>query len=63
MSRVPARGVTETGWQDESHHVILIGTTTNPMREDAKAKSSMDLLEPLRKRGMEGDVDFLREAL
>ena len=27
------------------------------------AKSSMDLLEILRKRGMEGDVDFLREAL
>ena len=27
------------------------------------AKNSMDLLEPLRKRGLEGDVDFLREAL
>ena len=27
------------------------------------AKSSMDLLELLRKRGMDGDVDFLREAL
>ena len=27
------------------------------------AKNSMDLLELLRKRGMEGDVDFLREAL
>ena len=26
-------------------------------------KKSMDLLELLRKRGMEGDVDFLREAL
>ncbi len=27
------------------------------------AKNSMDLLDLLRKRGMEGDVDFLREAL
>ena len=27
------------------------------------AKNSMDLLEMLRKRGMDGDVDFLREAL
>ena len=27
------------------------------------AKNSMDLLELLRKRGMEGGVDFLREAL
>ena len=26
-------------------------------------KQSMDLLELLRKRGMDGDVDFLREAL
>ena len=27
------------------------------------AKNSMDLLELLRKRGLDGDVDFLREAL
>ena len=27
------------------------------------ARESMDLLELLRKRGMDGDVDFLREAL
>ena len=27
------------------------------------AKNSMDSLELLRKRGVEGDVDFLREAL
>ena len=27
------------------------------------AQNSMDLLELLRKRGMDGDVDFLREAL
>ena len=27
------------------------------------AKNSMDLLELLRNRGMDGDVDFLREAL
>ena len=27
------------------------------------AKNSMDLLELLRERGMEGDMDFLREAL
>ena len=26
-------------------------------------KQRMDLLELLRKRGMDGDVDFLREAL
>ena len=26
-------------------------------------KNSMELLELLRKRGMDGDVDFLREAL
>ena len=26
-------------------------------------KQSMDLLELLRKRGIDGDVDFLREAL
>ena len=26
-------------------------------------KQSMDLLELSRKRGMDGDVDFLREAL
>ena len=32
-------------------------------RNTTVAKPSMDLLEPLRKRGMEGDVDFLREAL
>ena len=33
-SRVPEGGVTGTGWQEESHRVILIGTTTNPMREE-----------------------------
>ncbi len=33
-SRVPEGGVTGTRWQEESHRVILIGTTTNPMRED-----------------------------
>ena len=33
-SRVPARGVTETGWQEDGHRVILTGTTTHPMRED-----------------------------
>ena len=27
------------------------------------AKNSTDLLDLLRKRGMDGDVDFLREAL
>ena len=27
------------------------------------AKNNMDLLELLRKRGMDGDMDFLREAL
>ena len=27
------------------------------------AKNNIDLLELLRKRGMDGDVDFLREAL
>ena len=27
------------------------------------ARESMDLLELLRKRGMDGDVDFLRETL
>ena len=27
------------------------------------ARESMDVLELLRKRGMDGDVDFLREAL
>ena len=27
------------------------------------ARHSMDILELLRKRGMDGDVDFLREAL
>ena len=27
------------------------------------ARDSMDILELLRKRGMDGDVDFLREAL
>ena len=36
---------------------------TNPTRSTTVAKNSMDLLELLRKRGMDGDVDFLREAL
>ena len=27
------------------------------------ARDSMDILQLLRKRGMDGDVDFLREAL
>ena len=61
-SRVPRVGVTGTGWHEDSHRVILIGITTSPMR-NAMAKTSMDLLELLRKRGMDGDVDFLREAL
>ena len=33
-SKVPIRGVTETGWHEDGHRVILIGITTNPMRED-----------------------------
>ena len=36
---------------------------TNQTRSTAVATNSMDILELLRKRGMDGDVDFLREAL
>ena len=35
----------------------------NLNKEKTVVKHSMDLLELLRKRGMDGDVDFLREAL
>ena len=40
----------------------LMATRTQPRRTTV-VKQSMDLLELLRKRGMDGDVDFLREAL
>ena len=33
------------------------------MREHRDGQEQQDLLELLLKRGMEGDVDFLREAL
>ena len=39
-----------------------MATRTQPRRTTV-VKHSMDLLELLRKRGMDGDVDFLREAL
>jgi len=42
-SKVPARGVTGTGWQEDSHRVVPIGITTNPMGKIARTKSSMEL--------------------
>ena len=41
------------------HHVILSGQE----RRTTVVKERMDLLELMRKRGVDGDVDFLREAL
>ncbi len=38
-------------------------TNNNPIEETTIAKHSMDLLELIRKRGVDGDVNFLREAL
>ena len=38
-----------------------MATTTQPRRTTV-VKQSMDLLELLRKRGMDGDLDFLWEA-
>ena len=62
LSEATACGVTGTRWHEVGRRVILVGTTTNPSKKYAVVKKSMDLLELLRKRGMEGDVDFLREA-
>ena len=41
----------------------LVGSTALQTRMDTVAKERIDVLELLRKRGMDGDVDFLREAL
>ena len=41
----------------------LAGKTEARERRTTVVKERMDLLELLRKRGVEGDVDFLREAL
>ena len=37
--------------------------TTRSKRKAAMAKPKTDLLQSLRKRGRDGDVDFLREVL
>ena len=42
-SRVPARGATETGWQEDGQRVILIGATTHPMREDCDGQEQHGL--------------------
>ena len=45
------------------HHVILSGQRRACERRTTVVKERMDLLELMRKRGVDGDVDFLREAL
>ena len=49
------------GWQEASPRVIIIGNTPNQMWEERDAQDSLDLFELLRKRGMDGYVNFLRE--
>ena len=63
-SKVPRGGVRGTGWQDEGHRVILDGSD-EPNKESRGRwpRTAWTFSELLRKRGVEGDVDFLREAL
>ena len=46
----------------EEAKAITCGITTTQPRRTTVVKQRMDLLELLRKRGMDGDVDLLREA-
>ena len=50
-------------WNDKDRRVILAGSIIYTTRGAAMAKDRVDVLELLRKRGVGGDVDFLREAL
>ena len=49
-------------WHRKSHRVILREVEAQ-CKEDDDGKRQLDILELLRKRGVDGDVDFLREAL
>ena len=62
-SRVPGSGVrVRRCSQKLTTASSLMATRTQPRRTTV-VKHSMDLLELLRKRGIDGEVDFLREAL
>ena len=62
--KVSISGVRGTGWHEDGHRIILIGIATNPShQEDNGGEEQHGPLELLRKPGMYGDVDILREAL
>ena len=64
LSRVPGSGVRGRGsGERETTASSLAGKTEARERRTTVVKERMDLLELLRKGGMDGDVDFLREAL
>ena len=48
---------------DKGHRVILEGSTASPARRYTVAMERTDVLELLLKRGMDGEVEFLIEAL
>ena len=51
-------------WRKRDHRVILSGQRRKLEKGGQQwSRKPMDLLELLRKGGMDGDVDFLREAL
>ena len=50
-------------WNNKGHRVILEGSTTSPTRRDEITKDRVDVIELPRKRGVDGDLDFSREAL
>ena len=63
-SRVPGSGVRGRGsGERETTASSLTGKHEARERRTTVVKERMDLLELLRKGGMDGDVDFLREAL
>ena len=63
-SRVPGSGVRGRGsGERETTASSLAGKQQAREKEETVVKERMDLLELLHKGGMDGDVDFLREAL
>ena len=47
QSRVHGDGVRGNGWNEKSHRVILVGSTTLPTRRDTVAKERIDVLQLL----------------
>ena len=47
----------------KDHRVILMNKNELDVRRTTVARESMDILKLLRKSGIDGDVDFVREVL